>query len=299
MLGGAGFLGNALVEALSKTKSNVIQVFDTFTHGFPKRPPKRKNILAPISGSVRNYYDVLRSMERFSPDVVVHLAAFNNRPETIGDFRTCAEVNYVGTANVLQACVALRSSVKKVIFASTLAAKDPVSHYGISKRASEDLLRTVFTRFPEGSRELIILRFSEIYGNGDPYSSTSLVNFLADGMVGNHSLGIYSVNESLDSIHLSDAVRAGQAAISTPTGKNVTCVDIGTGIPIAVKDLVQQLKEATDYTAQLRFLESPTVPFRTLIADPKPAKEVFGFEAKADFTEELTRLIKARRKALK
>lgn len=300
VLGGAGFLGSALVDLLSKTRSNTIQVLDTFSHGFPKKPHKRKNVLPPISGSIRNYYDVLRTMERFKPEVVIHLAAFNNRPETIGDFRACSEVNYVGTANVLQACLALRNQIKRVIFASTLAAENPVSHYGVSKRAAEDLLESVFLRFPEGSRQLITLRFAEIYGNAQPYTSTSLLNFLANGMVQNQTLGVFGVKEKLDCLHLSDAVRACELATKVKINKNSVRLDIGTGKGVVVQELVHKLKEASGYTGQIKFYpDNVAIPFQTLVADPKPAKEILGFEALANLDEEIAALIKARRKALK
>lgn len=300
VFGGAGFLGSALVDSLAKTRSNTIQVLDTFSHGFPKKPHKSKNVLPPISGSIRNYYDVLRPMERFKPEIVIHLAAFNSRPETIGDFRTCSEINYVGTANVLQACLALRNIVQRVIFASTLAAEEPVSHYGVSKRAAEDLLESVFLRFPEGSRQLITLRFAEIYGNGRPYTSTSLLNFLANGMVQNQTLGVFGVKEKIDCIHLSDAVRACELATKVKIEKNTVRLDIGTGEGIVVQDLVNKLKEASGYTGQIKFYPTNNaIPFQTLVADPKPAKEILGFEAEADLTEEIAALIKARRKALK
>ena len=101
--GGAGFLGSALVTSLAKSKKNDILVFDSYSHGFPKKFPKR--LEKPIVGKIQNYYDISRTIERFVPEVVVHLAAHNTRPESIGQIRTCAEVNYLGTANLLEACL--------------------------------------------------------------------------------------------------------------------------------------------------------------------------------------------------
>lgn len=299
VLGGAGFLGNALVESLSKNRTNVIQVLDTFSHGFPKKAHRKKNVLSPISGSVRNYYDVLRSMEKFKPDVVVHLAAFNSRPETMGDFRTCAEVNYLGTANVLQACLSLRTQVKKLVFASTLAAADPVSHYGISKRAAEDLLQSAFSKFPIGSNALVVLRFAEIYGAGSPHTSTSLLNFLTDGMIQDQTLGVYGVNQKIDCVHLSDAVTACELAIKTDFKTNTSLFDVGTGEGVVIKDLIAMVKDAVDFQGRLSFFDSPAVPVQTLIAEVIPAKKVLGFQAKADLKTEINALVKARRKALK
>jgi len=299
VFGGAGFLGCPLVETLSKTRSNTIQVMDTFTHGFITKPVKKANILSPISGSVRDYYAVIRAIERFSPDIVVHLAAFNSRPETMGDFRTCSEVNYVGTANVMQACLAMRKTIKRVVFASSLAAENPVSHYGISKRAAEDLLISTFTRFPPDTMQLVILRFAEIYGNSLSYTSTSLLNFFVDVMVKKDGVAIYGPKEQVDCVHISDAVRACDLAIKTPLDTNVLKVDVGTGQGITIKDLLQKAKEICNYEGPVRLLDSPLVPVQSLIADPLPAKQKLGFECSADLDKELVALIKARRKALR
>jgi UDP-glucose 4-epimerase len=293
VLGGAGFLGSELVNSLAKVRSNQIQVVDIFTHGFPKKAPKKKNIMLPISGNVCNYYDVARAMERFKPDTVIHLASFNSRPETFGDFISCATTNYVGTANVAKACMAVRP--KKLIFASTLAAEEQISHFGISKYAAENLLISIFPRFPEIGVNTTILRFGEIYGHSLCYSSTSLVNFLADNMVLNNDIALHGVNKQIDCLHISDAVEACRLAVdSNATG----IMDVGTGQGIVIKDLVNKIKELTKYQGRLRFLESDRVIVCDYVANPTNAKKAIGFECVADLDEQLRLLVNRRRKVL-
>lgn len=296
--GGAGFLGSELVPVLAKNRGYEIQVMDFFARGFPKKSPKRKNLLPPISGNVANYYDILRTTERFRPQVVVHLAAFSSRPESFGDFRTCAQTNYVGTANVLQACLNARNRPQKLVFASTLAAADPVMHYGISKRAAEDLLLSVLPRFEEFDIGLSVLRFAEIYGNADPYSSTCLVNFLVDHALVGNDIGVYGVNSRKDFLHISDAVRACELAVKSEI-KYPPVLDIGTGKGLVIKDVVQKIREATDFKGRLRFLDSEKVPVRDEVADPSLASEILGFTAEADFDKELVALVSKRRKAIR
>lgn len=294
--GGAGFLGSEVVPALAKNRGYEIQVMDSFARGFPKKPPKRKNWLPPVSGNVVNYYDVLRTTERFRPQIVVHLASFNSRPESFGDFRTCAQTNYLGTANVLQACLNVRNRPQKLVFASTLAAADPVMHYGISKRAAEDLLLSVLPRFQEFDIGLSVLRFAEIYGNAESYTSTCLVNFLVDHMLAGNDVALYGVNSRKDFIHLSDAARALELAIKSDI-KYPPVLDIGTGQGQIIREMVHKVKEATEYKGRLRFIDSEKVPVRDEIADPTLASEILGFTATADFDKELATLVSRRRKA--
>ena len=134
--GGAGFIGNPLVTSLAKDRKNTISVLDGYVHGFPKKFPTKKNIQSPLAGNIRNLSHVSSALQKFSPDVIVHMAAHITRPEALGNFRECAEVNYVGTANLLKACMDSKEKPKKVVFTSALAAVNtPGSHFGISKQA--------------------------------------------------------------------------------------------------------------------------------------------------------------------
>lgn len=297
VIGGAGFLGTSLVSELSKSKQHEIQVLDSFSQGFPEKPLKKKNIKPPVNGNIRNYYDVLRTMERMCPDVVVHLAAYSSRPETFGDFRTCAEINYYGTANVAKACMTVNPRPSKLIFASSLAAAEPVNHYGISKKAAEDLLESIFVRFPEMGVQLVTLRLSEIYGDGNPFTSTSLVNFLVDTMLRDQNISLFSVQQKIDCLHISDATAAFVKSVEFE-GKYLK-VDIGAGQGLIIKDIAHQLQELTKHKGQLRFLEDPHVVVQNLIANTISARKVLGFEAVADFEKELKSLVNKRKRKTK
>ena len=297
VIGGAGFLGTRLVEVLSKNRNHQVLVFDTFSKGFPTNPLKKKNILPPVNGNIRNYYDILRCMEKFVPDVVYHLAAPPARPETFGNFRECAEINYLGTANVAQACMSVSPRPWKLVFASSLAAIDPVSHHGISKRAAEDLLESIFSRFPELGVKVAVLRFAEIYGDSPSYTSTALVNFLVDNMLLNNNISLHSVHEKLDNLHIDDAIQA--CILAMGHEEQFLRVDIGTGQGISIQELVVKLKSLTKHEGQFRYLENEKVPIRSLITDTVPAKEYLSFSATADFDKELKSLVNKRKRKLK
>ncbi len=259
--GGAGFLGTALVKSLAKNRKNEIQVFDSCIHGFPKFPKRLPGI---IVGKIQNYYDISRTIERFVPEVIVHLAAFNTRPEAIGELRRCAEINYVGTANLLEACIMTKEKPKKLIFASSEAARDPVFNFGISKRAAEDLIDSIL---PRTGMLPMTLRFSEIYGYSNPYSSTCLVNYLVDNMLMGNDIGVYGVNKTRDYIHISDAARAYELAINYD--RPISKLDIGPGDGITGKELVDKIRKLTKFGGQLRLLGDEFYPVQDSVADPQ------------------------------
>jgi len=142
--GGAGFIGNPLVTSLAKDRNNTISVLDGYVHGFPKKFPTKKNIESPLAGNIRSLSHIASVLQKFKPEVIVHLAAHITRPEVLGNFKQCAEVNYIGMANLLKACMDLKERPKKIIFTSSLAAVNTKgSHFGISKRAAEELLASL------------------------------------------------------------------------------------------------------------------------------------------------------------
>lgn len=296
--GGGGFLGNALVEHLSKNRSNQIYILDSYIHGSSliNKLPKRKNVHPPVIGNIRNYYDIFRVIDRDKPDVIVHLAAFITRPESVDNFRTCSEVNYVGMANMLDACSVVKNKPSKIVFASCEAARDPVSHYGISKRASEDLLHLVA---PLMQIDPVSLRLSEIYGLSKSFTSNSMINFLTDAMILNKDIALFNVNKRRDFVHVGDAVIAFEKAIGYEEKFSLGKLDIGTGIPLSIKDLVFKLKQVTSYKGNLIFRESENIKISDSWADTLPAKNLLNFETQADLDTELVKMYKARKKALK
>jgi nucleoside-diphosphate-sugar epimerase len=290
--GGGGFLGSALITELVKVPGNEVYVFDNFIAGAPEKLPKDK-IAQSIVGNIKDFYSISRALERSKPDVIVHLAAHTTRPETVGEFRMCGEVNYIGTTNLLEASLRESCKPKKIIFASSEAVRNPTSHHGISKYAAEKLLESIC---PPAKIQLGILRFSEIYGLSPVQSSNSMPNFLVDNMVMGRSIAVFDVTKQKDYVSVTDAVRACKLAIKSSVP--LFNVDIGTGEPIATKDLIVKLRELTDFGGELKYLDHPSVRVFDSVADPVPAQKILKFTAKSNLDVELAKLIKKRRKDL-
>ena len=294
--GGGGFLGTALISALLKqSRKNKILIFDSYAQGFPKKFSKK--LEPPIIGKIQNYYDIYRTLDRFKPEIIIHLAAHNTRPETIGQLRTCAEVNYLGTANLLEGCLMLKERPKKLIFASSEASIEPVRNFGISKNAAESLIRSTLLGIPGAGISPKILRFPEIYGHSVPYSSNCLVNFIVDNMIVGNDIALYGPERLRDYVHISDAVRACELAAQHEG--TLLDVDISSGKRIAIKTLAKKIKKLTEYKGELKFLDSELVPVQNSMVNPKLAKLSLGFECEADFDTELEALITKRKKDFK
>jgi len=142
--GGAGSLGSNLVEQIA-SQCEAVMVIDNFATG------KRASLLPLpnleiVEGSITDYELVATTFRRFAPTHVVHAAASYKNPN---DWVTDAEVNVVGTINVVRASEAAK--VKRFVNLQTVLCYGrpsivpiPVDHptapftsYGISKTAGE------------------------------------------------------------------------------------------------------------------------------------------------------------------
>nr|HQU28208.1 SDR family NAD(P)-dependent oxidoreductase [Nitrospirales bacterium] len=146
--GGAGFIGSHLVDRLIQ-EGNEVVVVDNLSTGKRKHINK-KAVFYKLDIQSKRIDKVLRN-ER--PLVVVHLAAQMNVRHSTEDPQFDAQVNILGTINLLEHAV--RHGVRKVTFASSGGAvygeqevfpapenhrTEPLSPYGISKLAGEKYL---------------------------------------------------------------------------------------------------------------------------------------------------------------
>src|SRR5215204_1608599 len=104
--GGAGFIGSAVVRKLIQDTSHTVLVVDKLTYA------GNLDSLTPIANSSRYHFaqtdivdaDAMRALlDRFEPDVVMHLAAESHVDRSIDGPGEFVRTNVVGTFALLQA----------------------------------------------------------------------------------------------------------------------------------------------------------------------------------------------------
>src|SRR3989339_959691 len=110
--GGAGFIGSNIVDAYIEAGHDVA-IVDNLTTG------KKENLNPKARFFNLDIRDVSLSaiICDFNPEIVNHLAAQIDVRKSVSEPKYTAEVNEIGTLNVLEAAV--KAKVKKVIFSST------------------------------------------------------------------------------------------------------------------------------------------------------------------------------------
>jgi UDP-glucose 4-epimerase len=169
--GGAGFIGSHLVDRLIQEGHEVV-VVDNLSTG------KRRNLnraarffkLDIQSGGLERVFRNER------PNVVMHLAAQMDVRKSVEDPIFDAQVNVLGTLNVLQQSI--KHGVRKVVFSSSGGAiygeqeiypapeshiTRPLSPYGISKLCGEQYC-SYYQRV--NGLQIVCLRYANVYGPG-------------------------------------------------------------------------------------------------------------------------------------
>ena len=166
--GGCGFIGSHVVE-LFNHKGHEVFIMDDLSTGhdeWVKSLIGKRSVHFDISDICRNE-SVHSAFAAFRPDTVCHLAAQPAISTSWGNPLRNAEVNEIGTLNIVEAMRAY--GTRRIIFASTSAVyketkdvmrenspKEPNTPYGISKLAAESYLRILTSA--------VILRLGNVYG---------------------------------------------------------------------------------------------------------------------------------------
>ncbi|WAH37520.1 NAD-dependent epimerase/dehydratase family protein [Alicyclobacillus dauci] len=243
--GGAGFIGSHLVDELVG-KGAEVHIVDNMSSGhFDNVHPFVTFHPVDIRSD-----EARKIVLHIKPDFIFHLAAQTNVHQSVLQPTYDADVNIVGTLNVLQA--SQEACVKKVIFASSSAVYGnslkeliseedvvaPVSYYGLSKLSAESYIRLFHQLY---GLQYTILRYGNVYGprqaaDGEGAVVSAFVERIKQGLpVRIHGDG----NQTRDFIYVKDVVRANIAAVSRGTGETI---HVSTAQRTPVNHLVKMLE---------------------------------------------------------
>jgi UDP-glucose 4-epimerase len=242
--GGAGFIGSHLVNSLVSAGADV-HVIDNLSTGHPDyvHPHAVLHVLDVAS------QDAKEVIQNVQPDVVFHQAAQVDVQRSIREPNYDANVNIVGTINLLEACSL--ASVKKFIYASSCAVygdlevdliteenpAQPISFYGISKLTPESFIRLFHKMY---GLSYTILRYANVYGprqtpKGEGGVIAIFLNRLKHGM----PLTVYGDGEQTrDFVYVKDVVSANLAAVNHG---HQEVFHVGTAVSTSVNQLVELL----------------------------------------------------------
>ena len=280
--GGAGFIGSNLVDALL-ARGDEVTIVDNFASG------KREN-LNPAADLLE--HDI-REPFSVEADVVFHLAAQADVQTSMKRPDYDAEVNVVGTVNVLQS-----APKAQVIFsssggagygecsepASETAPFLPLSAYGIAKKCGEEYLAG-WNRIHQSTH--VSLRFANVYGERqDSGLEGGVVAIFLERLARGDETVVFGDGEQRrDFVYVGDVVDAMLAAVGRSGGP----YNIGTGIGTSINDLHAACRSVSGVDRPPRHEAARLGDILQSVVDPARAGRELGWRARTTLKQGLAR----------
>jgi UDP-glucose 4-epimerase len=277
--GGAGFIGSHVVDALVARGDDVF-VLDDLSSG------RRENVndgARLVMVDIRDAAAVEKAFGEAKPETCFHLAAQADLRVSVARPVFDAEVNLLGTINVLESA---RTVEAQVVFSSTGGAiygecdgpadedspRMPLAPYGASKLAGEEYLAT-WSRLYGAAH--VALRYANAYGpRQDPHGEAGVVAIFFGRIAHGQELHIYGDGrQTRDYVYVADVVAATLAASDAPAG----VYNIGTGIETSVLDLAAACKRASGIDAEIVFDPPRLGELARSVLDSSRAAAALGF----------------------
>ena len=286
LTGSTGFLGLALAEKLIEQGHQVFGLVRA--NSSVEKKNKLKNLGATLISS-DSYIDTLSLYEI---DCVVHTATNYGRNNPI-----LSEIFESNLILPLQILKDIAKTGKNITFINTDSSfnKDnyiysPLIDYSLSKKSLLDWLIYFSNQLP-----IVNMRIELMYGPNDGVDRfiSSIIKKLLDPQT--QKINLSPGLQIRDFIYISDVVDAFSLLIENVTGErqhNFIEYQIGTGVGITIKDLVQQIATISESKAELIFgaLNYRQNEIMSSVSD-KSFQYEFNWEHKISVAEGLSKII--------
>jgi nucleoside-diphosphate-sugar epimerase len=289
--GGSGFTGRPLVKRLRRDGHEVVALAHEGSDA-----GQGISDTGLLNVDLRDFDGLTKALLHIHPGAIVHLAgiaepAYGN----VGDIYLA---NVVGTANLFASLTAARIEPRIVILASSahvyqiadgkpLTEYDPVrpkTHYGISKRATEDIAAIYSDRFP-----IIITRPFNYTGPGQT------TNFLVPRIVSHYvehrsEIRLGNLDLFRDYSDITRVVEAYSRLLSGSVGPTTT--NICSGRALYLVDILKFMNELSGYP--IRVVTDPLLVRsgepHCIVGSPARLESLVGPLPNPEFRETLTRM---------
>jgi UDP-glucose 4-epimerase len=293
--GGAGFIGSNVADGFIQ-QGHKVTIIDNLSTGFESNLNKKaKFFKVDIRSSV-----IDKIFEKTKPDILCHHAAQIDVRKSTKDPIFDADVNILGSLNLLDTCV--KHKVQKVIFASTGGAiygeqdyfpadekhpANPLSPYGVTKLTIDKYLH--FYRETYGI-DYVSLRYANVYGaRQNPLGEAGVVAIFAKRLLSEKEAVIYGDGtQTRDFVFVDDVVESNLLALNFPRSD---IFNIGTGIETDVNSIFRLLKKLTG--AKQKEIHAPPKPGeqQRSVLDYSKAKRILEWSPKHNLEEGMAKTV--------
>lgn len=299
--GGAGYIGSHMTRMLVNRGYDVI-VLDTLEFGHKEAVPDNA---ALVIGNVSDEAVVRKIFSEHKIDGVMHFAGYLQVEESMKFPIKYMKNNVIGPITLLEAM--RTAGVNRIIFSSTAAVygnpitipipedhpKEPVSPYGLSKWAFEELLRVYDRSYGMKS---IALRYFNAAGasldgkDGESHDpETHLIPLACLAALGkSDGFAVYGTDYDTpdgsalrDFIHIEDLCEAHILTLEAlGNGHKTDVYNVGTGNGVSVKSIVSEVRKASGSEFAAKEAGRRSGDPAVLVSDPSRIMKEFGWKPK-------------------
>lgn len=304
--GGAGYIGSHFVKYLKNRNYSVV-VLDNLSRGNKASIPQN---IAFENVDLLNKEKLLKSLNKYDIDVVVHFAAFAYVGESVENPSLYYKNNVIGSYNLID--VVNNLGIKNFIFSSTCSIygnpnkipiseeskTNPLNPYAKTKLTVENILKDYHNAY---NLNYVILRYFNAAGcdfegeigeshNPEPH----LIPIMLDAAIGKrNSIDIYGDDYPTkdgtcvrDYIHVNDLADAHIKAVEYLENKNEsTIINLGTGEGNSVKEIIKTVETITQKKINAKIVERRAGDPAILVADNKKAKYLLDWSPRYQINE--------------
>ncbi|NCN82808.1 MAG: NAD-dependent epimerase/dehydratase family protein [Candidatus Pacebacteria bacterium] len=293
--GGAGFIASHVVDRYCALGHEVV-VLDNLSTGREEFVnPQARLITADITDAVR----MLEILATEQPEIINHHAAHIQVGNSVKHPQFDAENNIIGVLNIMEA--AREIPIKKIIMASTGGAmygnkqtpfteemkEEPLSPYGVSKRAGELYLNYYFEQY---GIPYIVLRYSNVFGpRQNPHGESGVVAIFSEMLAAGKTPTINGDGtHTRDYVYIDDVAEANVLALEST---EIGAFNIGTATEISSNEVFEQVANA--FGLQVTPEHGPERPGEQVTSslDATKAKEKLGWMPSVQFAEGVERVV--------
>lgn len=287
VFGASGFVGRNLLDELEDTTHTVyacdVEPFD---------PPQENATFREVDITDKTAVDDVVA----NVDAIAHLAA-HPLPASTDDPKLNAEINVVGTLNILDAARA--HNVEKVFFssASSLVGEvetvpvsedhrvHPQSPYGVAKHAVEEYLEVYQDLY---DLDYLVFRFFNVYGPYQPPESGALVPVVMSRL--HEDKGVFVTgdgSQTRDFIYVRDITDLIVEGLEGDVKNEV--VNMGRGVETEIRDAIHTISDVVDMEPEIDRKPKRPDEIDDFYADTTKCEELFGEVPNTDFETGLER----------
>lgn len=293
--GGAGFIGSHVVDTYL-AQGHEVAIVDNLSTGSrdfvnPKAAFYETDIRTPGLADV---------FEAEKPELVTHLAAQIDVRRSVEDPAYDAEVNILGSINVLQNCA--KHGARKIIFSSTGGAvygepdqfpvtedyvPKPLCHYGAAKFSVEHYVHLYRHLY---NLDYTVLRFTNVYGpRQSPHGEAGVCSILIGQMLAGKQPTLYGFGEAIrDYVYVGDIARAAALAVNKGGGE---VMNLSSGEGTTVREIFDILKEILNFPHEPILRDLRPGEIQRIYASREKAASVLGWVPEMSLREGLERTV--------